>query len=109
MSVTFEQNIGEQDREGQQKSTFKELDSLNIRENSTRQLFDASNTLDTNVINSQSMSSFHIFLNALLKLMYNAFILPHYFMIDKTIPRIGRKKRYYMMDTGLIKSMKFVE
>lgn len=59
MSVTFEQNIGEQDREGQQKNRPNELDSPNIGGNSTRQPFDASNTLDTNVINSHGM--FRIF------------------------------------------------
>lgn len=46
-SVIPEQNVGEQDSEGQQR----ELDTPNIVGNSTRQPFDASHTLDTNVIN----------------------------------------------------------
>lgn len=46
-SVNPEQNVGEQDSEGQQR----ELDTPNIVGNSTRQPFDASHTLDTNVIN----------------------------------------------------------
>lgn len=53
------QNVGEQDSEGQQRNVPRELDTPNIVGNSTRQPFDASHTLDTNVIkdvdNNQGM------------------------------------------------------
>lgn len=50
-SVNPEKNVGEQDSEGQQRNVPRELDTPNIVGNSTRQPFDASHTLDTNVIN----------------------------------------------------------